>query len=81
MSQTQPSQEMLKRMRRAINRTYQAIGYDCWGESDPPLSEAVEVTLDADYMEMYGGDREAVDALRELDYDTQDRIAESALGF
>ncbi len=73
--------EMLTRVKRAINRTYQTIAYDCWGERNAPLSEIVEITLDADYMEMYGNDREATEAFRKLDYATQDKIAESALGW
>ena len=73
------TETMDTRFRRAIRRTFQTIGYDAFGEGNPSLAIMVEVTLDADYMEMYGGDKEATIAFRKLTMTEQDKIAEKAL--
>lgn len=54
------NEEEFERFRRACNATWQAIGGDCSeanGGKSMPRSTVVELVLDADRIEMYGGDR------------------------
>lgn len=71
--------EMAARIKRAIRLTWQAISYDICGEGSIPRSEAIEVTLDADYCELYGDDHEAVKVLRSLSNDKQDELAREVM--
>jgi hypothetical protein len=68
------------RIARMINSTADYVGADCEGFT---LAELAEVTLDAGRMEQlcedYGGDIEAVQELRKLDWDKQVKLAKKVL--
>jgi len=73
------SEDMKKRVHNALWRTWESIGCDVMnleGIGDSiPQAEVIEVVLDADYEEMYGGDKEALQELRKLSYKDQIKIA------
>jgi hypothetical protein len=48
------TQEEIEKFRTAVHRTYQVIGSDANLEN-APLNEILEVVLDADYVDSYGG--------------------------
>ena len=62
--------EMKERMERMARRTWDQIAGDCLvnedGEPDEsvtlPRADVMEITCDADHMEMYGRDKEAYEA-------------------
>ena len=70
---------MKGRMLSAIQNTYEAIASDL--ESIGPLSldSAVEMTLDADRVSMYGYDDEAVQEIGRLDFYERQALAREAL--
>ena len=68
---------METRIARALNRTLDTIASDllaCIEEDHITADEAREVTVDADRLEAYGNDKEAVTAFREMSREEQDRI-------
>jgi hypothetical protein len=73
------SEEIQKRVLGALWSTWESIGCDVMnleGIGDSiPQKEVIELVLDADYAEMYGGDKEAMKEFRKLSYDNQKKIA------
>jgi hypothetical protein len=71
---------------RAINRTWDMIASDAMPDDGEPLSQRdrediqVEVTLDADRLEMYGDQPEAVVELRKLPFEEQCAFARKTFG-
>ena len=85
------SSEMNDRIKRAISRTWDAIGYDLMqavadSEGIPiervsiPQDEAVEMSCDC-YLEIHGGDKEAAKAAHELGLDELYALGRQALPF
>lgn len=70
---------------QALNNTWQAIGHDileATGGEAIPRADVVEVVLDANYLEMYGGlSADEVKAFRALSYNKQKAIARNAFPF
>lgn len=60
----------------AIQNTYEAIGSDL-GEID--LDGAVECTMDADRVAMYGMDEDAYESLKALNWEELQRLGREAL--
>ena len=82
------TEEELKQIRRMLSQTFDYIAPDllaCQESRDPsiPRDEAIEVTLDADYLESYGGkkDRPLVERFRRLSYDDQIAVAKPAFPY
>jgi len=68
---------MKERIARALNRTLDTIASDllaCIEEDHITADVAREVTADADRLEAYGNDKEAVAAFREMSREEQDLI-------
>ena len=73
---------MDERFLRAIRRTFEVIASDlmaCDEQTSISGSDAREITLDANYMEVNAGDREVVIEFRKLSYEEQNKIAKRAL--
>ena len=67
--------DMVIRVKRAMNTTYDAIGHDISGGADFVGHDILrDVIPDANYMEMYGHDKEAVAWFRSLERDMQEVI-------
>ena len=66
----------IERIKIAIQTTYEAIASDL-GEVN--LEQAVELTLDADRISMYGGDDEALAEFNKLSFKQKKLIAFVAL--
>lgn len=63
------------RVQQAALHTWQTIAVDLpIGPRGMPRAEVIDVTLDADYMETHGGDREAVAELRKLSFADQKKV-------
>lgn len=81
--------DMESRIISAMSNTWQVIGSDCFqaqidcGEEsrDMKRAEVMEVVADANYMEMYGNDKEAVSEFRKLDYKDQNVILKKAFPY
>lgn len=81
--------EMVERIIRAANRTFDAIAGDLLtairecGDGDAEISqmEAIESVFDADRMNAYGGDKEAYEACKELDWDEVVKIGKKAFPY
>lgn len=74
--------DLQKRMNRAANFTWQAIGDDILkvAEVDSMTREdVIEVVIDCDYLERYGDDAEAVAAFRALGADERQEMLVKAL--
>ena len=77
MKKTTIDPTMLKRIEAAAYHTWQAIGSDiiacCEGKypSNPVIREVIS---DAGHMEMYGGDKEAVEFFQSLPFKEQNQI-------
>ena len=67
---------MKNRMIVAIQNTYEAIASDL---GDVDLNGAVECTLDADRVAMYGMDEDAYLALKDLNWEELERLGKEAL--
>ena len=67
---------MKNRMISAIQLTYEAIAGDL---GDVDLNDAVECTLDADRVAMYGMDENAYLALKALNWEEMERLGKEAL--
>jgi len=67
-------EDLQKRVTRAADLTWQAIGDDILTVAEVrslPKEDVIEAVLDCDYMERYGEDKEAVAAFRKLPADEQ----------
>ena len=76
-------QEMEQRIRTAAYNTWQAIGGDILDLSDTGTlssEEVTEIVLDANYMDMYSRDTEAMDYYNSLGHEEQYRIVREAFG-
>jgi hypothetical protein len=70
------NEDMAKRVKRALNSTWDAIGCDMLvgenGEPDKsrviPRSHVAEIVCDAGHLEKYGDDAEAVAEFRKIKY-------------
>lgn len=66
----------------ALNQTWQSIAYDILeanGGENMKRDEVIEVVLDANYLEMYGGaTAEQYKAFRALSYEKQKQVARDA---
>jgi hypothetical protein len=77
------TEDEIKQIHRGLNRTLDVILPDLLNNCEPrmssiPRSEAIEVVLDADYLEMYGLDRDKkplCQRFRQLDYKDQIKVA------
>ena len=76
------TEDEVKRLHCAMQSTWDAIAYDilaCNDGKDMPRSLVIEVVLDADYMEMYGGhrpeDKALIQRFRQLDYKDMIKMA------
>jgi hypothetical protein len=63
---------MKKRIEIMADKTWDVIASDvlgCFDEDDPKMTreEVVEVVSDADYMKMYGGDKEAYEHWKSIE--------------
>ena len=73
------SDEMLTRIANAVNKTWSAIGYDCFvddnGRQDEsrvfPRDEVWELCIDADRTQVYGDDEEATRFLYKLPWEVR----------
>lgn len=77
-----PTEALLARIKAAIRRTWGAIAHDILtaaGADTLPIEDVVEVTLDADHVHTFGGDREAAKALDLFDFEKQNELATAAL--
>jgi len=74
------TEDELKRIRRAVANTWDAIASDVLaGETPEEELDVVEVVLDANYLESYGRERAAVARFRLAPYDQMREIAKGAL--
>lgn len=75
----------MSNVRRALHRVWDTIGADilqCAEVNQLPKAELIEVVLDANYLEMYGGlDKEELKAFRALSYDDQIKEADNAFTY
>lgn len=69
--------EKIKKLRHGMRRTFETIAPDILNELGVLSRKAVvEIVLDADYLESYGGlDENLVKEFRALSFDDQDKIA------
>ena len=78
------SREMQKMVHRGLAKTWEAIGPDYLelSNGNMPRLDVIEVTLDADYLESYGGLEVAViKSFRSMSYEDQQRVAEAHFTF
>jgi hypothetical protein len=81
-------EEMEKRIQKMALRTWDMIGSDmlhcCEEAGEPPVmpkSHVVEVVCDADYMSMYGADKEAYIFFNTLSYPEKKKVVGKAFTF
>lgn len=78
--QTKHNRTIEERMVRCALQTWQTIGSDVLASIDDRMtqSEVIETVMDADYMEMYGGDKEACLWFNNQDEKTQIKLMKQA---
>ena len=67
-------EDLPKRVTRAADITWQAIGEDILKVAEVrslPKDDVIEAVMDCDYMERYGNDKDAVATFRKLPADEQ----------
>ena len=70
--------DMIKRIKDAMHHTWNAIGADvceATGGEEPTPEIKAEIIMDADYMAMYGDDKEAVTEFKALPWSAMAVIA------
>lgn len=84
----QLSPEIRSRICKALNHTWDVIGYDCLqatldygGKDNMSRNDVIEVVLDADHPTTHGGDNEAIKILNTLSYNDKIKIAKEAFIF
>jgi len=85
-----PHETFIQRIKGALYRTWETIAYDIFECSKIanedfngviPQDEVVEVVLDANYLETYGDDKEAIGMLRAMPYKEQIKIAKICMPY